>query len=336
MPKENSRDIVLPMGSFDDLKGAVDLAQFVEEQGYGYVTMGETTGRSVPLVLGLLAERTETIGLTEDVLSPYSRTPSTLGQTAVTLQELSGGRFRLRIGASSPALAEQWHGVEFDRPLRRVREAIEIVRQVQSGERLDYDGEFFSPSGLALECPPPETPAPVDVAALGPKSTEMVGRFADGWVPQLLPYDGLIDRLQDLERGAALGDRTVDDVRVAHMIRCCALEDGDRAREYARSQIAFMVAVYGPFYREAIATAGWSDVTETVRSRWLDGDREGATEAVTDDLLDELVAAGTPEEARAQLERFEAIDGVDAIQVGFFGAMDDDEVRRTVEAVAPE
>ena len=336
MPIEDGRDIVLSLSNYDDIEDAVSITQYAEDLGYGYVTMGETSGRSVPVVLGLLAERTEEIGITDDVLSPYSRTPSTLGQTAVTLQEISGGRFRLRLGASSPALAEKWHGVDFDRPLRRVREAIDIVRQVQSGERLDYDGEIFSPNTLKLECPPPETPVPVDVAALGPKSVEMTGRFADGWVPQLLPIDGLRERMDDLRRGADLGDRSIDDVRVALHLRCCALEDGDVARAYARQQIAFMVALYGPYYRKAIANAGYSDITDEISSRWRDGDREGAYEAVTDELLDELVAAGTPDEARKQVERFEAVDGLDAIQVSFFGGMDDDERRKTLSALAPE
>lgn len=336
MPVEDGRDIVLPLGAFDDLADAVSLTRFAEDRGYGYVTMGETTGRNVALVLSTLAERTDEIGITDNVLSPYSRTPSLLGQTAVTLQEISGGRFRLRLGASSPALAEQWHGVDYDRPLRQLRESIEIIEQVQSGERLDYDGEFFSPSGLQLECPTPDPPVPVDVAALGPKSTEMTGRFADGWVPQLLPLDGLEERIDDLRRGADLGGRSVDDVRVAHTLRCCAIEDGAKAREYARSQVAFMIAIYGPYYRRAIADAGWASVTAEVGELWQDGEREAAVAAVPDALLDDLVAAGTPEEAREQVERFEAVDDVDAIQIGFFGQMSREEQEQTLTALAPE
>lgn len=144
--------------------------------------MGETTGRSISLVLSVLAQRTDEIGIADNVLSQYPRSPATLGQTVVTMQEISDGRFRLRVAASSSALAERWHGLDFDRRLRRVRESIEIIRQVQSGERLSYDGEFYTPDGLKLTCDPPETPAPVDVAASGPKSAEMTGRFADGRV----------------------------------------------------------------------------------------------------------------------------------------------------------
>jgi coenzyme F420-dependent oxidoreductase len=335
MTSDPGRDVVLPVGQYDDLTEVYSLARYAEELDYGFLTTGETTGRNVPMVLATLASETDEIGITNDVISPYSRSPALMGQTAATMQELSDGRFRLRIGASSPALAEDWHGVPFDRPLRRVREAVEIVRQVQSGDRLDYDGEMYTPDGLSLTCPTPEEPAPVDVAALGPKATEMAGRFADGWVPQLIPYDGFIDRIEDLRRGADLGDRSVDDIRVAYTLRCCALEDGETAREYARTQIAFMITLYGPFYRKAIAEAGWEDVTETVRETWLDGEKSAAIEAVPDELLDEVVAAGTPEEARKQVERFESIDAVDAIQISSFDGMDDDERRRTLEALAP-
>jgi coenzyme F420-dependent oxidoreductase len=335
MTDDPGRDVVLPLDAYDEIDEAVDLARFAEDLGYGFVTTGETTGWNVPLVLSAIARETDSIGITNDVISPYSRSPALIGQTAATLQTASDGRHRIRIGASSPALAEEWHGLSFDRPLRRVREAVEIAKQVQTGERVTYDGDIYTPEGLKLDCPIPPEPAPVDVAALGPKATELAGRFADGWVPQLIPYDGFLDRLEDLERGAELGDRTVDDVRVAYTLRCCALEDGERAREYARSQVAFMIALYGPFYRKAIADAGWEEVTETVRGTWLDGDKEAAIAAVPDALLDDVVAAGTPEEARERVERFASIGAVDSVQLGFFDGMDESERRRTLEALVP-
>ena len=335
MSSDPSRDVVLPLGEYESVSPIVDLARYAEDLGYGFVTAGETTGWNVPMILSVIARETEEIGITNDVISPFSRSPSLAGQTAATMQALSDGRFRLRIGASSPALAEDWHGLEFDRPLRRVREAVEIARAVQSGDPVSYDGDVYTPDGLSLGCPTPKNSAPVDVAALGPKATEMAGRFADGWVPQLIPYDGFVERIDDLRRGAELGDRSVEDVRVAYTLRCCALEDGDTAREYARSQVAFMIALYGPFYRQAIADAGWEAVTETVRETWLDGDKGAAVAAVPDDLLEEVVAAGTPEDVRRQVERFEAIDAVDAVQIGFFSAMDGEERRRTLDALAP-
>jgi len=329
-----TRDVVPPITSFSSLE-VVEFTKLAEDLGYGYVSIGETNGRNIPLVLTDLAERTDDIGITEDVLSPYGRSPATLGQTAVTLQEVSDGRFRLRLGASSPDLVEGWHGMAFESPLSRVREAVEIVRQIQSGDVLDYDGEIFSPEGLRLNCSPPEDPVPVDIAALGPKATEMAGRFGNGWVLQLLPISLIRDRLSDLRRGAELGDRSVADILVAVHLRCCALEDGEKAREYGREHLGFIIAEYGPFYREAIANAGWSKVTEAVCSHWKDGNRSAAVAAIPDELLNEVIAVGTYDEVEEQIRRFESPDAVDTVQIGLLGKMRTSERRRALSALAP-
>ncbi|WP_254545956.1 TIGR04024 family LLM class F420-dependent oxidoreductase [Halomarina pelagica] len=326
-------DLVLPVGEYDDLDPLVEQVRRAEELGYARVSLPEVTGRDGVSLLAHFAAHTDRIGLSNDVFSPYSRSPALLAQTATTLQELSGGRYRLGLGTSSPPVVERWHGRAFDRPLRTLREAIEVIRAVESGERVEYDGEVFSLSGLALTCEP--RPTPIDVAALGPKTVELAGRFADGWVPQLFTPDGLRERLGDLRRGVELGGRAPDDLRVALTLRCCALEDGDRAREVARGQVAFMIAAYGPYYRESVASQGHEAVTDEIRDLWREGEREAAVEALPDDLLDDLVAAGTPEEVRATVERFASIDGLDAVRVGSFGRLSHEERLATMEALAP-
>lgn len=335
MSSDASRDLVVPLSYLDSLETAIEMATGAEALGYDHVSMGETAGWNVPMALSAVAERTDDVGIADEVLSPYSRSPATLGQTAVTLQDLSDGRFRLRLGTSSPALAERWHGDEFDRPLRRLREAVEIVRQVQSGDRLDYDGECYDPGGLALECPPPDPPAPVDVACFGPTATELAGRFADGWVPMFLPYEALVERIDDLQRGAEMAGRSVEDLRVVPVVQCCAIDDAERAREYARTEIAFTVAVYGPFYYRAISNAGWADEAGEIRRLWRDGDHEAATAAVPADLVTELAGAGTPATVREQVDRFASIDGVDAVGIAFFNGLGADERERTMRALAP-
>lgn len=327
------RDVVVPgeMGSLEDI---IEVAERAESLGYDRVSVPEVTGRDAVTVLATLAERTDDIGLSNDVLSPWGRSPAMLGQTGVTLQEASGGRYRMGLGTSSPALTERWHLGEFERPLRRLRETIEIVDEVAAGERLEYDGEVFEGGGLSLRGPEPAD-VPIDVAALGPKATELAGRFADGWVPQLFTPAALADRLEDLRRGAGLGGRDRDDLRVAVTVRSCALEDGERARDVARRQIAFMVAAYGPYYRESIARQGFQAETDAVHEAWNDGDRAEAVQAVTDEMVDGLVAAGPPATVTETVQRFEAVDGVDAVRVGFFGEMTGEDRQRTIDVLAP-
>ncbi len=327
------RDVVVP-GEMDSITDITELAEFAEAKGFDRISLPEVTGRDGVTLLGMLAERTDRIGLSNDVFSPYGRSPAILGQTGVTLQELSGGRYRMGLGASSPALTERWHLAEFDRPLRRLRETIDIINQVTSGEQIDYDGDFFAGGGLQLRGPSPAE-VPIDVAALGPKAVELAGRFADGWVPQLFTPAALQERLTDLQRGADLGGRDASSLRVAVTVRSCALSDAQRARGIAARQIAFMIAAYGPYYRESIAKQGFEAETEEIRRAWTGGDRQDAVAAVSDEMLDDLVAVGTPQTVRERVARFEEIDGVDGVRIGFFGEMVQDDRRQTLDVLTP-
>lgn len=128
--------------------------------------------------------------------------------------------------------------------------------------------------------------------------------------------------------------RPPDHLRVSPTLRCCATEDPEVARGMARRQVAFMVGAYGPYYRESIARQGHEEVTEAVHEAWQAGERGRAVEAVPDALLDDLVAAGTGADVRGTVERFAAVDGVDAVRVGFLGEMDEADRERTMAAVA--
>lgn len=328
-------DLVVSVSDHDSLDSVAEQARRAEECGFARVSAGETTGWDMVTTFAVVGERTDRIGISNDVLSPYGRAPSVLAQTALTMHEATGGRFRLGLGTSSPAIAERWHGGSFDRPLRRLRETIDIVRAVYEGGSVSYDGDIYQLNGLSYERSTPDDPPPIDVAALGPKAVELAGRFGDGWVPQLFTPDGLNDRLGDLRRGAELGDRDLDDLRVAPLVRCFASEDREHARETVRSMVAFLIGAYGPFYGQSVATQGYGDVVSEIRSAWKDRDTSAMAAALPDELLDELAAAGTPEEVRERIERFGRIDGVSAVRVGFVRGMSQAEKKATMDALTP-
>jgi coenzyme F420-dependent oxidoreductase len=327
-------DLILSTGDHETIDSAVEQAQLAEDLGFSRVSAGEVTGWNIMPLLSVIAERTDEIGISDDVISSYSRTPALLGQTALTMHDVTDGRFRLGLGASSPALAEKWHGQSFDRPLRRLRETIDIVREVYDGGDVAYEGEIFEIGGLSYDRSPSADPPAIDVATLGPKATELTGRFADGWVPQLFTPDGLRDRLEDLRRGADLGDRDPADLRVTPIIRCFASEDRETARSVTRQMVAFLVGAYGPFYGNSVAEQGYEDEVEAIRAAWDDRDMAAMSAEIDDEMLDSLAAAGTPEEVRERVRTFAAIDGVDAIRVGFAAGMDQDAKRSTMEALA--
>lgn len=330
-----TRTVHLPVAAQSSLESLVELGEAVEAHGYRRAWLPETWGRDAVTVLATLAARTDEVGIGTSIVNAYSRSPATLAQTAATLQEASGGRFRLGIGPSGPAVIRGWHGLEFDRPLRRTRECVEIVRGALSGEEVRYDGDLFQLRGFRLRQGPPADPVPIDVTGMGPKAVELAGRFADGWHALMFTPDGFRDRLEDLDRGVDLGERDVEDVQVTLTVPCCALEDDDRARSLVRQHLAFYVGGMGTFYRDALARQGHEDVATTVYDAWQAGDRRDALAAI-DPLVDELGAVGTPADARASFESLEAIQGVDRIAVSFPRGADHDEIEATLAALAPE
>jgi len=330
-----ARDVHLPVAAQPSVDALVDQTVRAEALGYDRAWLPETWGRDAVTTLTLMADRTETIGVGTGIVNVFSRSPATLGQTAVTLQEVADGRFRLGLGPSGPILMEGWHGVDFERPLRRTREAVEIVNLVTSGEPVEYDGDVFDLSGFRLRCDPPEERPPIDVAAMGPKAVEMTGRFADGWHATMFTPDGLADRLGDLRRGTDLGDRDPEDVRTVLSLTCCALDDGERARELCRQHAAFYVGGMGTYYRDSLARQGYEDEAHEISAAWASGEHERAVDVIDDDMLDDLAAAGTPERARETLQRFASIDGLDAVAVGFPRGADADDIDATLAALAP-
>ena len=333
--KETERGFVVPMSETTSVGDILEYAEKAEDLGYTEVSMGETTGWNVAPVLASVAEATDEIGITQHVLSPYSRSPALIAQTAVTLADISDGRYRLGVGASSPELAERWHGTEFERPLGHVAETVEIVKELQTGERLEYDGEVFTLDGMKLTSPAPEDPVEIDVAALGPKTTKMAGKLADGWNPQLLPKEGLRERMDAYESGLEESGRTQEDGTVAPVVRCCVAPDGEQARQQARMMLAFMIARYGPFYRQAVAEFGWEDAVEEIQEGWDEGGVAEAAQGIPDGLIDDVAAVGTPEEARTRLKEFEEIEGVDYVRVAFAGMLGDDQKDSTMMELAP-
>lgn len=327
------RDVMVE-NTLDAIDDIVGMAELAEEQGYDRSWIGESWGRDAVSLVTLMASATDRIGVGTSILPVYTRTPSLAGQTAATLQEISDERFRVGLGPSGPAVIEGWHGVDFDRPLRRTREFVEIVKTVTRGDVVDYDGEFFQLSGFRIRSNPP-APVPVDVAALGSKMVELAGRFADGWHPVMLTPAGIDDRLTDLERGAELGDRSVDDVRVMPGVPCCVLKDDDRARSLARQHVAMYLGAMGTYYRDSVADQGYPDVAQAVSDRWQDGDKGEAVGAVTDDLLDDIAVAGAPDEMEDRLSRWDA-DGVDAVCMHMPHDSSVEEMRETVRALSPE
>lgn len=332
---ETAIDISLPVAAQPSLDAIVELGERAEELGYNRLWLPETWGRDAVTTLAIIADHTDEIGISNSVFPVYSRSPALIGQTAATLNEASDGRYRVGLGASSPIVIGNWHGADFERPLRRIREYVDIVKQVLGGETVDYDGDFFDLSGFRLRCEPPETPPSVDIAVMGPKGVELAGRFADGWQAIVYTPDGLTQRMDDLYRGIDLSDRQRDDIRVTLGQTCCALDDAERARDLVIQHTAFYLGGMGTYYRDTLAREGHEELAHDIYNAWQADDRDQAKRLVADHLIEE-VPAGAPAEVRERLKDAASRDEVDAVKVAFPRGATIEEIHETMDALSPE
>src|SRR5438132_12778558 len=184
----------------EDWYTAVTYALEAERLGVDMAWTAETWGYDGATPLGYLAAKTTRLRLGTGIMQVGARTPAMTAMTAMSLASLSGDRFILGLGVSGPQVIEGWHGVRFARPLQRLRETVEIVRKVTRGERLVYHGEIYNVplpegEGKALTSSvPPRPDLPVYLATLGPKSLELPGELAVGWLgTSFIPdHDSLI------------------------------------------------------------------------------------------------------------------------------------------------
>jgi F420-dependent oxidoreductase-like protein len=309
-----------------------------EDAGYDVVFVGEAYGSDAATVLTWIAARTTRIGIASGVFQIPARSAAMTAMTAATLDQLSGGRFRLGLGTSGPQVAEGWHGQRFDRPLGRTRDYVAIVRKALARERLEHDGATMTlplPDGpgkaLKLTIGPHQETIPIYLAAIGPKNTALAGEIADGWMPVLFS-PGHVDHVRPLlAEGAAKAGRAVSDVRITPLVYAAVDPDLARARDALRDMTALYVGGMGSrernFYNTLVRGYGFAEEAERVQELYLGGQKEAAKAALSDELLDTVCLCATPDTVGARLAAYAAA-GVDTLLVNPIGASVEDRVRQ--------
>src|SRR5262249_12088273 len=176
------------------LSGDLDRVLEAERLGYDSVWTSESYGSDAVTPATWIAARTERIHVGTAIMQMAARTPAMTAMTAMTLDALSGGRFRLGLGVSGPQVVEGWHGQQFGKPLRKTRENVEVVRTILRREGpLEYKGEYYQvpytgygatglgkPLKSILHGRPD---LPIYLAAVGPRNVALAAEIADGWIP---------------------------------------------------------------------------------------------------------------------------------------------------------
>jgi F420-dependent oxidoreductase-like protein len=312
-----------------DWRQVVDFVVEAERLGLDVCWVAEAWGSDAPSALGYFAARTQRMLLGSGILQVGVRTPVAVAQTAITLANLSEGRFLLGLGASGPQVIEGLHGVPFAHPLARVRETVDIVRQVFAGDgKISYSGTQFQlprPGGEAVPMrlsTRPEHPIPIYLAALSPAMLRLTGEVADGWLgTSFVPEGAGAAYFAHLDDGLSRSGRGRADIDICQGAEVAFAADEDAVAAMVtdrKKELAFSLGGMGSagtnYYNQAYSRQGWADVAGEVRQRWQAGDRAGAAELVTDDMVLATTLIGTEPMVRDRLRVWRDA-GVDTVRM---------------------
>jgi len=323
--------ISLPRDGVNDWATTIAYVQEAERLGVHSVWSAEAWGHDGITPLAFLASHTTSIKLGSGILQAGTRTPALLGMTAMGMQSISNGRFLLGFGTSGPQVIEGWHGVPFKGAVSRMRETIEIVRKVVSGERVHYQGKHFTlpipgGEGRALRTSAEGLEhQPIYVASLGPNSLRMTGELADGWLGTSFVPETADIFLDPLREGAAAASRSFDEIDI-HAGGAVEFTDDveEAAARHARG-IAFTLGAMGSartnFYNDAFVRQGWADEAKAVQRLWVEGKRDEARDLVPPELALKINLLGTDDMIRDRLRLYRDA-GVTTLRAGVDGSID--------------
>jgi F420-dependent oxidoreductase-like protein len=301
-------------GKKRDWDTQVEFLREAEQMGVDIIWSAEAWGMDGISTLAYLAAVTERVQLGTGILQISARAPVMTAMTALSMAAISNDRFILGLGVSGPQVVEGLHGVPFAKPLSRMRETVDIIRQAFAGEKISYQGEHHhlplpGGQGKALRLAQPgNDQIPIWLATLGPKSLRYTGEVADGWAGTSFVPSGAAATIGHIVAGARDAGR--DPAELDYQAGG-AVQFGDDLDELVaprRAGIAFTLGAMGSpttnFYNDAYRRGGFEDDARHVQRLWLDGRRDDAAAAVPDELVLQTNFLGTPAQVAERVRAY--------------------------------
>ena len=300
-----------------ELRIDADKIREVERLGFDSIWTAEAYGSDAVTPAAWIAALTSRIHVGTAIMQIAARTPAMTAMTAMTLDALSGRRFRLGVGVSGPQVVEGWHGEPFGKPLKKTREYVEVVRAILRREKpLEFSGDYYQipyagPDATGLGKPLKSIlhgrpDLPIYIAAVGPKNVALAAEIADGWIPIFFSPERMAMFREWLDEGfrAAPGrDRTRFDIMPGVAVKVG--DDAAACRATMKPRLALYVGGMGArgknFYNEIARRYGYEGEAKRIQDLYLSGKKAEAEAAVPDALVDEVTLCGPKERIRERL-----------------------------------
>jgi F420-dependent oxidoreductase-like protein len=329
---------------YADSRPQSDMVAFVQAAdrlGYDTVWVPEAYGWDAITILTKLACCTERIKLGTGIINVFSRSPALIGQTTASLDAISGGRFVLGLGTSGHQVISGWHGIPFEKGVRRMQEVTEIVRLVLKRDRVVYDGEIFHLGmGLKLITQPVRDSVPVYYATLTPAGLRATGATADGWLGVFYSPEHFGTVVKPLiEEGARAAGSSATDVKINTFQTVVVTDDVAAGRDSVRPYLNLYIGGMGSrernYYNRLWRSYGFETEAERIQELYLAKRRDESLAAVTDEMVDLVSIIGPVDECRRRLQRL-AESGLDEVALSLaVPGGDHHDMLNALEALAP-
>lgn len=266
-------------------------------------------GRDAFVPLAAIANVTEGMRLGTGVAT-FARPPMHTETAAMTMAEMTDNNFVLGLGTAPPAWNENWHGLEYRKPVTRMRDYVNCIRTMWTGSvenPVSYAGEMVSVTDYTRFIPAPYPSVPIYLAAVRENMLQLAGEIGDGVLANLLNTTEYFENIAhpNLAKGLAKAGRSPDDFEVATLKVCAVHKDRKFARAMARHTIAFYSTL--PYFDTVLDPAGFTEQKDRIRGLFLEGDVKGMLNSVSDDMVDALVLAGTADDVKEQAAHFNGL-----------------------------
>lgn len=289
--------VTLPAGP--RVADTLERVRWAEAAGYDDAWFADAGAPDALTTAAALAGISQRLRIGVAVTPVFTRTPAVLAATANALGQLLPGRFVLGLGASSQTMMIDWHGVDFDKPLTRVRNTAQLVRTMLRGEKTDFDRDGLRSRNYRQE--PLAGPPPIYLAALRPKMIETAAEVGDGVIINLWPRSVLPKILEHVRIGAERGGKDWHRVEIVNRAMVLVTDDKASARDQFRA--AFAPYYANPVYNRFLAWAGHPQAAAEIAAGWAARDRRRTAGALSDALVDEIAVIGTADECRERIAK---------------------------------
>ncbi|HIG41832.1 MAG: LLM class F420-dependent oxidoreductase [bacterium] len=304
----------------------IDRIKRAEDIGYDSIWTAEAYGSDAVTPATWILAQTEKIKVGTAIMQMPGRSPACTAMTAMTLNQLSNGRFILGLGASGPQVVEGWHGVPYGKPVTRIKEYVSIVKQIMAREApvehqgvhysLPYTGEDGTGLGKPLKSIlQADTSIPIYTASITPRGLAGSAEVADGVFPIWMSPERF-DVLQGpIQKGLDKAGKTMLDYDVAPFITCIIGDDIDACRMPVKGNMALYIGGMGArdknFYNDYARALGFEDAAVKIQDLFLAGKKDQAMAAVPDELVDACHLVGPKEHIKERLKAWKqaGIDG---------------------------